>query len=156
MSASSRVERHTQRRIREVEMGICRYLSRAIALTLAAALFVTSFPIGTARAGLVTTERVLDERSAASDRDRLLAILLRDDVRQQMVALGVNRDEAVARLASLSDEEIQQISGQIDDLPAGQGFIGGVLIVAGVVFIALIITDLLGVTNLFGFINPIL
>jgi hypothetical protein len=105
---------------------------------------------------LVTTAQVVEERAAASDRERLVSILLRDDVRQQMEALGVDRDEAVARLGSLSDEEIQQIAGQIDELPAGQGFLEGVVIVAGVVFIALIITDLLGVTNIFGFINPVL
>ena len=130
-------------------------VSRTIALTMAAALFITSLPLGAARAGMVTTEQAVQERTAASDRERLVTVFDRDDVRQQMEALGVNRDEAVARLASLSDEEIQQIAGQIDELPAGQGFIGGVLIVVGIVFIALIITDLLGVTNLFGFIDPV-
>jgi hypothetical protein len=137
-------------------MSIYRRFSKTIALTIATGLFVTSLPVGTAHAGLVTTAQVVEERTAASDRERLVSILLRDDVRQQMEALGVDRDEAVARLGSLSDEEIQQIAGQIDELPAGQGFLEGVVIVAGVVFIALIITDLLGVTNIFGFINPVL
>jgi hypothetical protein len=67
-------------------MTIYRRLTKSIALTLAAALFVTSLPIGVARAGLVTTEQVVEHRSAASDRERLTAILLRDDVRQQMEA----------------------------------------------------------------------
>ena len=129
--------------------------SKGIALAVAAALVVTSFPIGAARAGLVTTEQVVEERTAARDRERLVAILLRDDVRQQMEALGVDRDEAIARLASLSDQEIQQIAGRIDELPAGQSFLVGVLIVAGVVLIALVITDLLGVTDVFAVINPV-
>ena len=136
-------------------MTIYRRLSRAIALTLAAALFVTSLPIGVARAGLVTTEQVVEHRSAASDRERLTAILMRDDVRQQMEALGVNRDEALARLASLSDQEVQQIAGRIDELPAGQNVLVGVLVIAGVVFIVLVVMDLLGVTDVFPFINPI-
>lgn len=136
-------------------MSICRYPSRAIAVMVAAALFVTSLPIGAARAGLVTTEQALDERTAANDRAQLTAILQRDDVRQQMEALGVERDEAIARLASLSDQEVRQIAGQVDQLPAGQSVLGGVLIVAGVVLIALVITDLLGVTNIFAVINPV-
>jgi len=136
-------------------MSICRYPSRAIAVMVAAALFVTSLPIGAARAGLVTTEQALDERTAANDRAQLTAILQRDDVRQQMEALGVERDEAIARLASLSDQEIQQIAGQIDELPAGQSVLGGVLIVAGIVLLVLVVTDLLGVTNIFAVINPI-
>ena len=136
-------------------MTIYRRLTKSIALTLAAALFVTSLPIGVARAGLVTTEQVVEHRSAASDRERLTAILLRDDVRQQMEALGVDRNEALARLASLSDQEVQEIAGRIDELPAGQNVVVGVLVIAGVVFIVLVIMDLLGVTDVFPFINPI-
>jgi hypothetical protein len=128
---------------------------KAIALTIVAAIFVTSLPVGAARAGLVTTEQVVDATAAASDRERLAAVLLRDDVRQQMEALGVDRDEAMARLASLSDPEIQQIAGKIDELPAGQSFIAGVLIVAGAVLLALVILDLVGVTDVFTFINPV-
>jgi hypothetical protein len=136
-------------------MSIHRRLSKPIALALAAALFSASLPIGAARAGLVTTEQLVEQKAAASDRERLAAILLRDDVSQQMEALGVNRDEAIARLASLSDQEIQQIAGQVDQLPAGQNFLVGVLIVAGAVLLGLVITDLLGITDVFAVVNPI-
>jgi hypothetical protein len=136
-------------------MSIYRRLSKTVAIAVVAALFVTSPPIGAARAGLVATEQVVEEEAAASDRQRLIAILVRDDVRRQMEALGVDRDEAIARLASLSDQEIQQIAGRIDELPAGQSVLVGVLVVAGVVLIALVITDLLGVTDVFAVINPV-
>ena len=136
-------------------MIILRRLSKPIALALAVALSITSLPIGAAYAGLVTTERALDQRTAADDRERLAAILLRDDVRQQMEALGVDRDEAMARLASLSDHEVQQIAGRVDELPAGENFLVGVLVVAGAVLLGLVITDLLGITDVFAVINPI-
>jgi hypothetical protein len=136
-------------------MSLSRCWFRTIALTLATALFITSLPLGAARAGLVTTEQLVEAKSAASDRERLAAILMRDDVRAQMEALGVDRDEAIARIASLSDQEVQQIAGQIDELPAGQNFLVGVLVVAGIVLIALVILDLLGVTDVFAVINPI-
>ena len=136
-------------------MTIYRRLSKPLALALAAALFVTSLPIGAARAGLVTTDQLVEQRTAASDRERLAAILLRDDVRQQMEALGVDRNEAIARLASLSDQEIQQIAGQLDELPAGQNLLVGVLIIAGAVLLGLVITDLLGLTDVFTVVRPI-
>ena len=136
-------------------MTIYRRLSKPIALALAAALFVTSLPIGAAHAGLVTTDQLVEQRTAASDRERLAAILLRDDVRQQMEALGVEQDEAIARLASLSDQEIQQIAGRIDELPAGQNVLVGILIIAGAVLLGLVITDLLGITNVFAAVNPV-
>jgi hypothetical protein len=136
-------------------MTIHRCLSKSLALAVAAALFVTSLPIGTARAGMVTTDQLVEQRAAAGDRERLAAILLRDDVRQQMEALGVNRDEAIARLASLSDQEIQQIAGRIDEMPAGQSVLVGVLIVAGAVLLGLLITDLLGITDVYAVVNPV-
>jgi hypothetical protein len=136
-------------------MTIYRRLSKPIALALAAALFVTSLPLGAAHAGLVTTDQLVEQRTAASDRERLAGILVRDDVRQQMEALGVDRNEAIARLASLSDQEIQQIAGQLDELPAGQNILVGVLIVAGAVLLGLVITDLLGLTDVFTVIKPI-
>ncbi len=131
-----------------------RRFFRAIAFTLAAALFITSLPLGAARAALVTTEQVVEERAAAADRERLMAVLQRDDVRQQMEALGVDREEAVARLASLSDAEVQEIAGQLDALPAGQGVLEGVLVVAALVALGLLITDVLGLTNIYPFIRP--
>jgi hypothetical protein len=136
-------------------MTIHRCLSKSLALAVAAALFVTSLPIGAARAGMVTTDQLVEQRAAAGDRERLAAILLRDDVRQQMETLGVNRDEAIARLASLSDQEIQQIAGRIDEMPAGQSVLVGVLIVAGAVLLGLLITDLLGITDVYAVVNPV-
>ena len=67
----------------------------------------------------------------------------------------MDRNEALARLASLSDQEVQEIAGRIDELPAGQNAVVGVLVIAGVVFLVLVIMDLLGVTDVFPFINPI-
>jgi hypothetical protein len=136
-------------------MTIHRFVSKHIALALAAALFATSLPIGAARAGMVSTDQLVEQRAAASDRERLAAILLRDDVRQQMEALGVDRDEAMARLASLSDQEVQQIAGRVDELPAGQSVLVGVLIVAGAVLLGLLITDLLGITDVYAVVNPV-
>jgi hypothetical protein len=136
-------------------MTIHRCLSKSLALAVAAALFVTSLPIGAARAGMVTTDQLVEQRAAAGDRERLAAILLRDDVRQQMEALGVDRDEAMARLASLSDQEVQQIAGRVDEMPAGQNFLVGVLIVAGAVLLGLLITDLLGITDVYAVVNPV-
>ena len=128
---------------------------KATALTVVVAMLITYLPVGAARADLVTTGQVVEQNAAAGARERLAAVFLRDDVRRQMAALGVDPDEAMARIASLSDQEVQEIAGRIDELPAGQGFLAGVLIIAGAVLIALVILDLVGVTDVFTFINPI-
>jgi hypothetical protein len=108
---------------------------------------------GTAQAGLVATETVLHPADAAHDRSQVAAFMKRADVRQQMEALGVDPEEAEARLAGLSDQEVGQIAGRIDSLPAGEGALE-TLIVAGLfIFLILLMTDILGFTNIFSFVN---
>jgi len=125
---------------------------RALAFVMAAVMFLTSLPLGVAQAGLITTDEILTQ-DAPQDRERVTAFLEREDVRQQMVALGVDPDEALARVASLSDEEVRRISGHLDNLPAGQSALGAVLGAILIIFLVLLVTDLLGLTNVFPFVR---
>jgi Family of unknown function (DUF6627) len=128
-------------------------LRRFVALTLAVVMFVLMGPIGAARAALVSTEQVIGASAAAADRDRVAAFLGRDDVRRQMVALGVDPMEAAARVQGLSDAEVHQIAGHLDQLPAGQDAIVAVIGAAVFIFLVLLITDLLGLTHIFPFVH---
>lgn len=76
---------------------------------------------------------------------RIQAQLARDDVRAQFLARGVSPAAVDARIAALSTEELQMLSLQLDELPAG----GSLLAVIGVVFVVLLILELVGVTNVF-------
>lgn len=128
-------------------------LIRATALTMAVVMVVISMPLASAQAGLVSTEQMLAEPTVAQARDRVEAFVARDDVRAQMVALGVDPREAAARVGTLSDGEVLRIAGQLDELPAGQSAIGAVVGAALVIFLVLLITDLLGLTNVFPFVR---
>ncbi len=77
--------------------------------------------------------------------DKINGLLARDSVRQQMVALGVDPRDAQARVAALTDRELQTLDRQIGDLPAG----GDVLALVGVVFVVLLILELVGVIHIF-------
>ena len=136
--------------------GILRF-GRAIALTMALVMLIGSMPTGIAQAALVPTERLLgdqrDAEHAELERRKVDAFLQRQDVRDQMIAFGVDPEEAQARVASLSDAEIREVAGQIDRLPAGQGFLVALIGAAVFVFIVLLITDLLGLTNIFPFVR---
>ena len=116
-------------------------------------MFVLTGPIGTARAALITTGQAIEATAAQGDRDRVRAFLARDDVRTQMVALGVDPVEAVDRVAALSDAEVRQIAGHLDRLPAGQSAIAAVIGAALFIFLVLLITDLLGLTDVFPFVR---
>ncbi len=124
-----------------------------IARAMTAVMLVLSMPLGVAQAGMVATERVIDQVTADRDRARVMELLAREDVRLQLETLGIDADEASARAGSLSDAEIMQIAGQIDELPAGQNAASAILTAALLIFLVLLITDLLGLTNVYPFVR---
>ena len=130
-----------------------RQLRRGVALVVAVVMLVISMPLGTAQAALVSTEQMVAAGDGAADRARVLAFLERADVREQIVALGVDPDEAAARVAALSDAQVREIAGQLDRLPAGQSAIGIIVGAILIIFLVLLLTDLLGLTNVFPFVN---
>lgn len=133
-------------------MNFAGLMGRTVAWLMMVVMLVTALPLGAAQAALVTTEQVVTE-STGGDRDRVQAFLERQDVRRQMIALGVDPAEAATRAAQLSDAEIGEIVDRIDRLPAGQSALGAVLGVILIIFLVLLVTDLLGLTNVFPFVR---
>lgn len=105
-----------------------------------------------ASAELISTDQIIAESHAATDRQRLDAYFSRDDVARQMAVLGVDASETRARIAALSDAEIARIAGQLDTVPAGEG-IGALIALAGLVFLVLLLTDFVGATDVFTFVK---
>ncbi len=134
-------------------MKAFRRISRGLAAAMAAVMFVVSVPIGVANAGLISTEQVVEREATAEDRTRIMDFLAREDVRAQMVELGVDPAIAVTRVAGLSDAEIRDIAGRIDLMPAGQDVFGTILSAALVIFLVLLITDIRGLTDVFPFVR---
>jgi hypothetical protein len=121
---------------------------RFIALCVSLAMFGTySMP---AWSGLVSTDQLLQESAATLERDAMLSMLDRDEVRRQLVERGVDPQDAKQRIAALSDAQVNQLRDSIDDLPAGSG----VLEILIAVVLVLVILDAIGVTDIFPFIHP--
>ena len=134
-------------------MFFLRRYSRFVALPLAALMIAVTMPVGAAQAALVGTDQVIDRSETAADRERVVAFLAREDVRRDMLAMGVNPDEATARVAVMTDAEVRQLAARIDTLPAGQGVAEALISAALIIFIVLLITDLMGVTDVFPFVK---
>jgi hypothetical protein len=122
---------------------------RWLATPLAAIVFVASCGVRVAHAGIVTTDQAAHQQAVAVDRDQLLAALDRQDVRDQLEALGVSPQEAAKRINALSDQQLAEVADHVDHMPAGQGFIGFVIGVALITLIVLVVTDALDVTDVF-------
>lgn len=123
---------------------------------LAVGLLAVSAAQGAAWADMVSTEAVLAQaQDAESARSRVASLLARDDVQAQLESLGVDPDDARARVAALTDAEVVALDGRLGELPAGGDFVGAVVGVVIVTIAVLIFTDLLGLTDVFPFIDPL-
>jgi Family of unknown function (DUF6627) len=116
-------------------------------------MLLMSMPVQTVRAAMVKTETVLTLSKAKNVRENLNQFLKREDVQAIMMAQGISPIEAKARVDSLSDAEIMQISDKMDQLPAGGSTLGVIIGGAIVIFVILLITDILGYTDVFTFVK---
>jgi hypothetical protein len=98
-----------------------------------------------AEAEVIGTQTVLELGQREARLNRINAALMRADVQREMLDLGVAPSEVRERLAAISDEELREMDGQLENLPAG----GSLAAAIGVVFVVLIILELVGVTNVF-------
>lgn len=126
---------------------------KVTALLMAVLTLGTHTLVPAAQAALVTTEEALAAAAPGDPRARLQGLLERADVQRELVALGVDPAEARARVAALTEDELAQVAGRLDALPAGGDGLGVVLGVGLVVFLVLLVTDILGYTRVFPFVR---
>lgn len=69
------------------------------------------------QAGMVSTERILSDGDL--QRQAIVEQLQRDEVRSQLVELGVSAEHVHQRVERLTDAEVASLHQRLDSLPAG-------------------------------------
>jgi len=116
---------------------------KLIAIVLSTVLIWTGLVTSAAAAVIGTSDAV----SLQTHEQRVAQAqvgLARADVQQAMIAMGVDPLQAQLRVASLNEQELAQLQGHLDTLPAG-----GILEVIGLVFVVLLILELTGTIDIF-------
>jgi hypothetical protein len=126
---------------------------RIIAILVIIPLTTFSIISPPARAAMVNTDAVFKQNRHDLSHERINMFIDRSEVQKQLEIWGVNPDEAKARVNCLSDQEIERISAQIDQLPSGGSSLGTIVGAALIIFIVLLITDILGFTDVFTFVK---
>ena len=108
-------------------------------------LIAVTFP-QQALAGLIQTPEAIAAERGTGTIERMTQLLAREDVRQQLVQMGIDPASAEQRVAALTEAEAAELQHQLDSLPAGGD---SLLAVIGIVFVVLLILELTGVTNIF-------
>lgn len=122
---------------------------RTISAVMLSAFLIVLLPSPAALAGMVGTADILAGEQRADLERSVSAYLQRDEVRDQLIAQGVDPAQVERRIAAMSDQEIRTLAGRIDQLPAGGDVVGAAVIV----FLVLLMTDILGYTDIFPFVK---
>jgi len=127
-----------------------RTLSAPAAFLVALALSLLPATPAFAEAGMLDTGSLIQQASTEQTRAELLQRLDEAAVQEQLVAMGVDPEQARERVARLTDDELAALEARMDSEPAGAASVLGVV---AVVFLVLVITDAMGVTDIFPFVR---
>ena len=124
-----------------------------ISLFMATIMLLIAIPYQPLFAAMVPTEATIYQFKAQDARDHLKTLISRNDIKNALISQGIDPDEAKARVDSLSDSEVIEVADKIEQLPAGGGAFGAVIVASVIVFLVLLITDILGYTDVFPFVK---
>ncbi|MFT5221320.1 MAG: hypothetical protein ACI9LO_001730 [Planctomycetota bacterium] len=111
----------------------------SLTIMVSAAMPAQAAMVGTAQLQSGNTLQGIDGKSSVEKRGWIV---------EQLVVGGVAQDNAVQRVASLTDVQVGEIYQRIDEQPAGGNALVTVLLV-------LVLLDVFGVTDIFPFIRPV-
>jgi len=119
-------------------------LKKPLLYTMMAA-FLAGGMSAPASADLVDNKQLAMQSELQMQRDGVLNLMAREDVQSTMMAYGVSATDIENRINNLTEAELLQIQGQLDQLPAGEGALGAVL----TILLIFILLDIAGVTDIF-------
>ncbi len=125
-----------------------KYLQKLLSVLLSLSLIM--LPGMPAHAALVGNAELFGSATSNAERSLLIEALDRDSASQQLAALGITQEQAMLRIAQMTDQEIALLNQQLAELPAG-GDAAAFIVLLLIIFI---ITDAVGATNIFTFIKP--
>lgn len=73
------------------------------------------------QASLIGTDQVVASAQDQVNRDKVVNFVQRTDVSRHLELMGVSSANAAERVNAMTQEEVNQVAGQIDSLPAGAG-----------------------------------
>lgn len=122
-------------------MRTVRKTIRPISIILTLLLLCFTISSQSASAAMIGTDKLLKSDLNQVARDETPTLMARDEICEFLIAQGINPEEAKVRIDSLSDAEIELISGKRANLPAGGSATGFVLIVGGVILALIVIVE---------------
>ena len=118
-----------------------------IAFSLLAFLTLQLQPL---HAAMINNTDLLHAQQLTSTQ-QLTSLLQQQQIRQQLIDLGVDPTAASQRISQMSPSEIAELNQNLEQLPAKSSLNKALV----TIFIVLIITDMLGATDIFPWVKNI-
>jgi hypothetical protein len=112
-------------------------------------LLLVSTTYQSATAAMVGTEKFLQAGDNQNSRDYLHQMMDREEIKNALIAQGIDPLEARLRIQSLTEDEIQLIAERLDELPAGSGVEIFSLIIVAVIIAVFLIFNYTSITKVF-------
>ncbi|WP_298447895.1 PA2779 family protein [uncultured Marinobacter sp.] len=132
-------------------MQAIRSYTQSVSAIMALVMVLSSMWAIPASANIVGTGELLTEQRADIDREALMSMLDREDVKGTLASMGVGEQDVRDRIQSLTPAELADFKQQLAEAPTGEGVVG-IIVLFLLVFI---VTDMLCATDIFPFINCI-
>lgn len=116
------------------------WVLRAVSISMVCLGFAQVAP-----AGMISTTQFVENEARVESLSRIEVLLAREDVANQMVAMGVQPQQVMERLDAMTTAELLELESRFDEQVAG----GDALGIIGAVFLVLLILELVGVTDIF-------
>ena len=123
------------------------FRSKLICVFVISACLISLPIMQPAGAAIISTQTAIEMAERQGRIDHINEILAKKSVQSTLIRFGVEPADASARVAALTDIELQTLEQQLGQLPAGGT---GIVEVIGIVAIVIIILELLHVTNFFN------
>jgi outer membrane protein OmpA-like peptidoglycan-associated protein len=134
-------------------LEIIRKISKPAAIFLAFHMLMLSGLYQSVSAAMISTDSIIDVDQGQNQRDYLNSILARKEIQAALISQGIDPQEAQDRIDNLSDDEIGKLVHEMDQIPAGGGFLEAFIVIVFLTFLILLITDISGYTDVFPFVK---
>ncbi len=130
-------------------MNLFRKADKPTRIFLAIVFLLVSTSFQSASAAMIGTEKLLQAQNPQEKRDYLRQLIAHEEIREALIARGIDPLEAQLRIQSLTDGEIQLLADKLDDYPAGGGVVIFSLIIVAVIIATVLIFNFTSITDLF-------
>ncbi|MBK8162920.1 MAG: PA2779 family protein [Gammaproteobacteria bacterium] len=110
-------------------MNIIRHFACYASVAATVVLLTLSLYLPAAGAAMIGTGTVVQDNLTLQERGLIQDTLNREEVKTKLLSLGVDPAQVQARVDALTVAEIRTISQKFDQLPAGSGVIGLLLVI---------------------------